>query len=112
MKYTNLKLGAACVAVAAALCPALAAAQAYPAKIVRVIVPFAPGSGIDITARQVSAKLTEIFKQQFIVDNSGGAAGIIGMEIVAKAPPDRYTSKIQRAHSARIRTLGEGREGT
>jgi len=91
MKSKTLKLGAACIAVAAALCPALAAAQAYPTKIVRVIVPFAPGGGSDITARQVSAKLSDVFKQQFIVDNRGGAAGIIGMEIVAKAPPDGYT---------------------
>jgi len=66
-------------------------AQTYPAKIVRVIVPFAPGGGSDITARQVSAKLTEQFKQQFVVDNRGGAAGLIGMEMVSKAPPDGYT---------------------
>jgi tripartite-type tricarboxylate transporter receptor subunit TctC len=91
MKSKNLKLGTACIAVAAALCPALTAAQTYPTKIVRVVVPFAPGGGSDITARQVSAKLSDMFKQQFIVDNRGGAAGIIGMEIVAKAPPDGYT---------------------
>ena len=91
MKSTTLKLNAAFVAVSAALCPALAAAQAYPTKIVRVIVPFAPGGGSDITARQVSAKLTEQFKQQFVVDNRGGAAGLIGMEMVAKAPADGYT---------------------
>ena len=91
MKSTTLKLNTAFVAVAAALCPALAAAQAYPTKIVRVIVPFAPGGGSDITARQVSAKLTEMLKQQFVVDNRGGAAGIIGMELVAKAPADGYT---------------------
>src|SRR5215470_14696431 len=65
--------------------------QQYPAKVVRVVVPFAPGGGSDITARQVSAKLTEAFGQQFVVDNRGGAAGIIGMEMTAKAPPDGYT---------------------
>jgi tripartite-type tricarboxylate transporter receptor subunit TctC len=91
MKHPLFKSNILVAVIAAALCPALAGAQAYPAKIVRVIVPFAPGGGSDITARQVSAKLTEQFKQQFVVDNRGGAAGLIGMEMVAKAPPDGYT---------------------
>ena len=71
-----------------------ASAQQYPAKPVRVIVPFAPGGGSDITARQVSAKFTEAFKQQFVVENRGGAAGLIGMEQTAKATPDGYTIMI------------------
>ena len=79
------------VMFAAALCSTPAVAQTYPTKVVRVIVPFAPGGGSDITARQVSAKLTDLFKQQFVVDNRGGAAGLIGMEMVAKAPADGYT---------------------
>ncbi len=90
MKSTALKRNTVFIAMAA-LCPALAVAQAYPTKIVRVIVPFAPGGGSDITARQVSAKLTEQFKQQFVVDNRGAAAGLVGMEMVAKAPADGYT---------------------
>ena len=57
----------------------------------RVIVPFAPGGGSDITARQFSAKLTEYLGQQFVVDNRGGAGGLIGMEMTAKAPADGYT---------------------
>lgn len=69
----------------------LAQAQQYPAKPVRVIVPFAPGGGSDITARQFSNKLTEYLGQQFIVDNRGGAGGLIGMEMTAKAPADGYT---------------------
>ena len=69
-------------------------AQQYPAKPVRVIVPFAPGGGSDITARQVSAKFTEALKQQFVVENRGGAAGLIGMEQTAKATPDGYTIMI------------------
>jgi tripartite-type tricarboxylate transporter receptor subunit TctC len=68
--------------------------QAYPNKPVRVIVPFAPGGGSDITARQVSQKLAEAIGQQFIVDNRGGAGGIIGMELTAKSPPDGYTLMI------------------
>src|SRR3954462_10094073 len=68
-----------------------AQAQQYPAKVVRVVVPFAPGGGSDITARQFSAKLSEYLGQQFVVDNRGGAGGLIGMEMTAKAPPDGYT---------------------
>ncbi|MCW5576292.1 MAG: tripartite tricarboxylate transporter substrate binding protein [Burkholderiales bacterium] len=56
-----------------------------------MIVPFAPGGGSDLTARQFSMKLGAALGQQFIVDNRGGAGGIIGMEMVAKAPPDGYT---------------------
>ena len=77
--------------VTAALIPATAVAQAWPTKAVRVIVPFAPGGGSDITARQVSAKLTETFKQQFIVDNRAGVGGIVGMELAARAPADGNT---------------------
>lgn len=68
-----------------------AAAQTYPSKTVRVIVPFAPGGGSDITARQFSAKLSEALGQQFVADNRGGAGGLIGMELTAKAAPDGYT---------------------
>jgi tripartite-type tricarboxylate transporter receptor subunit TctC len=71
-----------------------AQAQQYPAKVVRVIVPFAPGGGSDISARRFSAKLSEVLGQQFVVDNRGGAAGLIGMELTAKAPPDGYTVMI------------------
>ena len=66
-------------------------AQQYPSKPVRVVVPFAPGGGSDITARQFSNKLSEYLGQQFVVDNRGGAGGLIGMEQTAKSPPDGYT---------------------
>ncbi len=71
--------------------PSVIPAQDYPAKPVRVIVPFAPGGGSDITARQVAQKLTENLRQQFVVDNRGGASGLIGMELTVKSPPDGYT---------------------
>ena len=79
------------LAAAAGLMAMGAFGQEYPAKLVRVIVPFAPGGGSDITARQISQKLSEHFKRQFVVDNRGGASGLIGMELTAKSPPDGYT---------------------
>jgi tripartite-type tricarboxylate transporter receptor subunit TctC len=82
---------AATFAAAAAALSTPVAAQQYPSKVVRVIVPFAPGGGSDITARSFSQKLSEYLGQQFIVDNRGGAGGLIGMELTAKAPPDGYT---------------------
>ncbi len=87
LRYSTMLAGLPLVALPAA-------AQTYPSKIVRVIVPFAPGGGSDITARQVSQKLTEQLGQQFVVDNRGGAGGIIGMELTAKSPPDGYTIMI------------------
>lgn len=82
---------------ALALASGLAMSQQYPVKPVRVIVPFAPGGGSDITARQFSAKLTEYLGQQFVVDNRGGAGGLIGMELTAKAPADGYVIMMMSA---------------
>ena len=80
------------VLLVAAIAPAtVAIAQSYPARTVRVIVPFAPGGGSDITARQFSAKLSEAFGQQFVIDNRGGAGGLLGIEMTARAAPDGYT---------------------
>src|SRR5688572_21786991 len=75
----------------AALLASTAAAQSWPAKTVRVIIPFAPGGGTDLTGRPIAQKLSESLGQQFIIDNRGGAGGAIGMELTAKAPPDGYT---------------------
>ncbi len=79
------------VLLAAALAPPCAAAQGYPAKAIRMIVPFPPGGPNDILGRVVAQKLTEQLGQQVVVDNRGGAGGIIGAELAARAVPDGYT---------------------
>jgi len=70
---------------------AAAQAQGFPAKPVRLVVPFAPGGGADILARLVGQKLAEPLGQSVIIDNRAGAAGIVGGEIVVKSPADGYT---------------------
>lgn len=65
--------------------------QSYPVRPVRFIVPTSPGGGNDIQARIIAQTLTESFRQQVVVDNRPGAAGIIGTELGVKAPPDGYT---------------------
>lgn len=76
---------------AALLVPNPAAAQTYPAKPLRFIVPFSAGSGSDTISRIVAGGLAEAFGQQIIVDNRAGAAGNIGAELASKALPDGYT---------------------
>ncbi|HTM58855.1 MAG TPA: tripartite tricarboxylate transporter substrate binding protein [Burkholderiales bacterium] len=71
--------------------PTLAWGQAYPAKPIRIVLPFGPGGVADITTRTIAPKLTESLGQQIIVDNKPGAGGIIASEAVAKAEPDGYT---------------------
>jgi tripartite-type tricarboxylate transporter receptor subunit TctC len=72
--------------------PAAALAQpAYPSKPIRLIVPFPPGGSVDPIARLIGQKLAESFGQQVIVDNRPGGNGVIGSELLAKAPPDGYT---------------------
>ena len=82
--------------LAASVCAALliatpALAQDYPNKPIRIIAPFAAGSGPDVNAREMAGKLTPILGQTVIVENRPGAAGAIGTEAAAKAVPDGYT---------------------
>lgn len=78
-------------ALALACTPWVAQAQAYPAKPVRIIAPFAAGTGPDANARELAAELTKILGQSVFVENRPGAAGIIGTEAAARAAPDGYT---------------------
>jgi tripartite-type tricarboxylate transporter receptor subunit TctC len=66
-------------------------AQEYPARPIRIVVPFAPGGGTDVFARVMGQRLQEAFAQSVVVDNRAGAGGTIGTELVAKSPPDGLT---------------------
>ncbi len=82
-----------------------AAAQGYPVKPVRVIVPFPPAAGADIVARTITPRLAEVYGQQFVVDNRAGAAGNIGAELAAKSVPDGYTLLFTPASVASSQSL-------
>lgn len=86
----NTQLGKA-VLVMAATSATTVFAQTYPAKTVRLVLPFAAGSAVDVLARHYAQKMSEQWKQQVVVDNRTGANGIIGMEFTARAPADGYT---------------------
>ncbi len=90
-KVLRLAGVATVIAVAAALAPSLAAAQAWPSKPVRFIVPYPPGGTSDILARTLGQKLGEALGQTILVENKPGANGNVGAEFVAKSPPDGYT---------------------
>jgi tripartite-type tricarboxylate transporter receptor subunit TctC len=87
LRSVLLPLLAACTLVV----PGPAAAQAYPAKPIRMIIPFPPGGGSDVTGRVVAAALGERLGRHVVVDNRAGASGVIGSEIAANAPRDGYT---------------------
>jgi tripartite-type tricarboxylate transporter receptor subunit TctC len=77
--------------LAGALAPFAAWGQVYPAKPIRVVVPFAPGGTSDIIGRTLGQRLSEAWKQPVIMDNRAGVAGSLGASIAAKSPPDGYT---------------------
>ena len=85
-RFLSLLAGAAL-----ALAPALAGAQAWPTKPVKIIVPFVAGGATDVVARLLGQKLQDVWGQSVVVENRGGAGGNIGADAVAKSPPDGYT---------------------
>jgi tripartite-type tricarboxylate transporter receptor subunit TctC len=85
------------LAVILALAAGGACAQSYPARPVKVIVAFAPGTTSDILGRMIAERLTAAMGQPFVVENRTGAGGTIGAELVAKSPPDGYTLLVSTA---------------
>jgi len=85
------------VAAVSTLAPPAALSQAYPARTVRVIVPWPPGGANDVVGRIVAQRMTEQLGQQVIVENRGGASGTIGSDLVAKGPADGYTLMVHSA---------------
>ena len=86
----------------AVLCPAVAQAQDFPNRNIRLIVPFPPGGPNDIIARVVGKRMEEILKQTIVVDNRSGQGGVLGTDLVAKAAPDGYTVGIASAGALAI----------
>ncbi|MFN9772735.1 MAG: Bug family tripartite tricarboxylate transporter substrate binding protein [Burkholderiales bacterium] len=97
-----MRFGKTLFAAALALVAAGASAQAWPAKPIRLVVPFAVGSGTDIIARVIAEELQRGLGTNIVVDNKPGASGQIAADIVAKAPPDGYTLMMatNTSHSA------------
>jgi tripartite-type tricarboxylate transporter receptor subunit TctC len=82
---------AAALLAAGALACGLAQAQAYPTKPITIVVPASPGGAIDLAARLIGQKLSDTWGQSVVIDNKAGATGIIGTDLIAKAPPDGHT---------------------
>jgi tripartite-type tricarboxylate transporter receptor subunit TctC len=97
-----MKLGRALLTVLLAAATSFAFAQAYPAKPIKLIVPFPPAGGTDIYARVVANKLTEMNKWSVVVDNRPGAGGNIGVDATAKSPADGYTMVIGQTSNLTI----------
>lgn len=97
--------------VLVATCSAEAAAPAYPARPVRMLVPFTPGGGTDILVRIIGPKMTESMGQQIVVDNRPGGNTLVATEMVARAAPDGYTLIMQTNNLAANPTLYRGKLG-
>ena len=95
-------LGVLATGLSLLLWPALAAAQDFPSKPIRLIVPFPAGGPNDIIARVVGQRMSELIRQPVLIDNRGGQAGVLGTDAVAKSNPDGYTIGITSASSLAI----------
>lgn len=91
MRARHWLLGGWCGLVILAGVAGSVAAQNYPLKAVRIINPFSPGGSLDLVSRLLAKGMTGDLGQQYIVENRPGAGGSIGIELVAKSPPDGYT---------------------
>lgn len=89
MNMTRVRM--LCIAALGGITALAQAAEVFPSRAVRWVVPFAPGASNDVIARLVAQKLTDIWGQQVLIDNRGGAGGMLGADIVAKALPNGYT---------------------
>lgn len=89
MKLASLTITIAVASAATA--GGTAIAQQYPARTIRMVVPYPPGGGTDLLARPVAQKLSQKWSQSVVIDNRSGANGMIGGELVSKSPPDGHT---------------------
>src|ERR1700687_3537923 len=94
--------GALLTTTALLLWPALGQAEDFPARTIRLIVPFPAGGPNDIIARVVGQRMSELIKQPVLIDNRGGQGGVLGTDAVAKANPDGYTIAISSAGALAI----------
>ena len=94
MKKSKMILGRAITAALLLTVSAVAVAQAFPSRPIRLVVPAAPGGGTDILARLLSPELTKQFGQQIVIENRAGGATMIGTEFVARSAPDGHTMVI------------------
>ena len=88
VRIRDLVLAAAALS---AIAPSGALAQSYPNKPIKLIVPFPPGGNVDLSARILAPELAKELGQPIVVDNKPGASGMLGLDAVAKSPPDGYT---------------------